>query len=100
MEATLNQEAILAMLAGRLKQLTASIGKAKSEDELAEIAENIAAAGKAAHDSIERACEEGSLSGYKAAMSLRALGDALEGTALLLLLRGMQLKTEEEKANE
>lgn len=90
METTLNQEAILAMLAERLKQLTASIGKAKSEDELAEIAENISAAGKAAHDSIERVCEEG----------LRALGDALEGTALLLLLRGMQLKTEEEESNE
>ena len=100
METTLNQEAILAMLAERLKQLTASIGKAKSEDELAEIAENIAAAGKAANDSIERAYEEGSLSGYKATMSLRALGDALEGTALLLLLRGMQLKTEEEESNE
>lgn len=82
METTLNQEAILAMLAERLKQLTASIGKAKSEDELAEIAENISAAGKAAHDSIERVCEEG----------LRALGDALEGTALLLVLKTVQIR--------
>lgn len=100
MEATLNQEAILAMLVERLKELTRSIKDAETEDKLAEIAENIAAAGKAAHDSIERACEEGSLSGYKAAMSLRALGDALEGTALLLLLRGMQLKAEEEDADD
>ena len=72
METTLNQEAILAMLAERLKQLTLSIREAKTEDELAEIAENIAAAGKAAKGSIERACGEGSLSGCQAAMSLRA----------------------------
>ena len=99
METTLNQEAILAMLAERLKQLTLSIREAKSEDELAEIAENISAAGKAAKDSIERAFGDGSLSGCQAAMSLSALGDALEGTALLLMLRAVQLK-KGEKANE
>lgn len=95
MEATLNQEAILAMLAERLKQLTTSIGKAKGEDELAEIAEDIAATGKAAADSIDRAFGDGSISDLQAAMSLSALGDALEGTALLLILRRMQLSEEE-----
>ena len=99
MEATLNQEAICTLLAERLKQLTESIEKAKSEDELAKIAEDIAVTGKAAQDSIERAFGDGSLSGCQAAMSLSALGDALEGTALLLLLRSMQLMREE-KANE
>lgn len=99
MEATLNQEAICTMLAERLKELTNSIEKAKSEDELAEIAEDIAVTGKAAKDSIERAFGDGSLSGCQAAMSLSALGDALEGTALLLMLRAMQLMREE-KANE
>ena len=92
METTLNQEAILAMLAGRLKQLTASIGKAKSEDELAEIAEDIAAASKAATDSIERACGEGSLSDLEAAMSLHKLGDALDATLLLLVLKTVQIR--------
>ena len=95
MEATLNQEAICTLLAERLKQLTESIEKAKSEDELAEIAEGIAVTGKAAKDSIERAFGDGSLSGCQAAMSLSALGDALEGTAVLLLLRRMQLIREE-----
>ena len=93
METTLNQEAICTMLAERLKQLTTSIEKAKSEDELAEIAEDIAVTGKAAKDSIERAFGEGSLSGCQAAMSLSALGDALEGTALLLMLRAVQIRT-------
>ena len=78
MEATLNQEAICTMPAERLKELTNSIEKAKSEDELAEIAEDIAVTGKAAKDSIERAFGDGSLSGCQAAMSLSALGDALE----------------------
>ena len=96
MEATLNQEAICTLLAERLKELTNSIEKAKSEDELAKIAEDIAVTGKAAKDSIERAFGDGSLSGCQAAMSLSALGDALEGTALLLLLRSMQLMREEE----
>lgn len=92
METTLNQEAILAMLAERLKQLTASIGKAKSEDELAEIAENISTASKAAKDSIERACGEGSLSDLEAAMSLHKLGDALDATLLLLMLKTVQIR--------
>ena len=96
MEATLNQEAVCGMLAERLKQLTISIREAKSEDELAEIAEDIAVTGKAAKDSIERAFGDGSLSGCQAAMSLSALGDALEGTALLLMLRAMQLMRGEE----
>ena len=96
MEATLNQEAICTMLAERLKQLTISIREAKSEEELAEIAEDIAVTGKAAKDSIERAFGDGSLSGCQAAMSLSALGDALEGTALLLMLRAMQLMRGEE----
>ena len=99
METTLNQEAICTMLAERLKELTNSIEKAKSEEELAEIAESIAVTGKAARDSIERAFGDGSLSVCQAMMSLSALGDALEGTALLLLLRGMQLKRGE-KADE
>ena len=99
MEATLNQEAICTLLAERLKQLTESIEKAKSEDELAEIAEDIAVTGKAAADSIHRAFGDGSLSGCQAAMSLSALGDALEGTAILLMLRAVQLK-KGEKANE
>ena len=93
MEATLNQEAICTLLAERLKQLTESIEKAKSEDELAEIAEGIAVTGKAAKDSIERAFGGGSLSGCQAAMSLSALGDALEGTAVLLMLRAVQIRT-------
>ena len=99
METTLNQEAICTMLAERLKQLTESIEKAKSEDELAEIAEGIAVTGKAAADSIHRAFGDGSLSGCQAAMSLSTLGDALEGTALLLMLRAVQLK-KGEKADE
>ena len=97
MEATLNQEAICTLLVERLKQLTESIEKAKSEDELAEIAEGIAATGKAAKDSIERAFGDGSLSGCQAAMSLSALGDALEGTAVLLMLRAVQIRTRGEK---
>ena len=96
METTLNQEAILAMLVERLKELTRSIKDAETEDELAEIAEDIAVTGKAAKDSIERAFGDGSLSGCQAAMSLSALGDALEGTALLLMLRAMQLMRGEE----
>lgn len=100
MEATLNQEAILAMLVERLKELTRSIKNAKSEEELAEIAENISAAGRAAKDSIERSHGEGSLSDYDAAMSLRSLGDALEGTVLLLILRTAQIRSGEEEANE
>ena len=91
MEATLNQEAICTLLAERLKQLTISIRAAKSEEELAEIAEDIAVTGKAAADSINRAFGDGSLSGCQAAMSLSALGDALEGTEVLLMLRAMQL---------
>ena len=92
METILNQEAICTMLAERLKQLTLSIREAKTEEELAEIAEDIAVTGKAAKDSIERAFGDGSLSGCQAAMSLSALGDALEGTALLLMLRAVQIK--------
>ena len=92
MNATLNQEAICTMLAERLKQLTISIRAAKSEEELAEIAESITVTGRAAKDSIERAFGDGSLSGCQAAMSLDKLASALEGTALLLLLRGMQLQ--------
>ena len=99
METTLNQEAICTMLAERLKQLTLSIREAKTEEELAEIAEDIAVTGKAAKDSTERAFGDGSLSGCQAARSLSALGDALEGTALLLMLRAVQLKIGE-KANE
>ena len=99
METTLNQEAICTMLAERLKELTNSIEKAKSEEELAEIAESITVTGRAAADSINRAFGEGALSGCQAAMSLDSLASALEGTALLLLLRGMQLMREE-KANE
>lgn len=98
METTLNQEAILAMLIERLKELTRSITKAKSEEEIAEIAENIAAAGKAAKDSIERACEEGSISDLEAAMSLHKLGDALDATLLLLMLKTVQIRRGE--ANE
>ena len=99
METTLNQEAICTLLAERLKQLTESIEKAKSENELAEIAEDIAVTGKAAKDSVERAFGEGALSGCQAAMSLSALGDALEGTAVLLVLRAVQIRTGG-KANE
>lgn len=98
METTLNQEAILAMLIERLKELTRTIKDAETEDELAEIAENISAAGKAAHDSIERACGEGSLSDLEAAMSLHKLGDALDATLLLLVLKTVQIRRGE--ANE
>ena len=98
METTLNQEAILAMLIERLKELTRSIKDAETEDELAEIAENISAASKAAKDSIERACGEGSLSDLEAAMSLHKLGDALDATLLLLMLKTVQIRRGE--ANE
>lgn len=99
MNATLNQEAILAMLVERLKELTRSIKNAKSWEELKDIAQSLSATGEAAQKSLQQAAEEGSISVAKAVGSITALNDALTGTALLLMLKTAEL-SEEEEANE
>ena len=97
MEATLNQEAILAMLVERLKELTRSIKNAKDIDELADIAQSLSATGDAAQKSLTQAAEEGSISVAKAVGSTAALNDALTGTALLLMLKAAELSEGEEE---
>ena len=100
METTLNQEAIFVMLVERLKTLTESIKRAKSEAELQEIAENIAAAGRATRDSLNRAFLEDSISGCEASKCLSRLNEVLEGALLLILLKAVDLEMEEEEDNE
>lgn len=99
MEATLNQEAILAMLVERLKELTRSIKNAKGIDELADIAQSLSATGDAAYKSLSQAAKEGSISLAKQIDSTAALNDALTGTALLLMLKAEELSEEEEDDN-